>query len=250
MANYKHFALFYDQLTENIDYGGRAAYFDSIIKKFGNGGNLLLDLACGTGSLSIEMERIGYDVIGTDNSSDMLSVAMGKDHKNVIFLCQPMDKLDMFGTMDVVICALDSINHEINPKKVKKAFERVSLFLNDGGLFIFDVNSEYKHENVLGNNTFVYDLGNIYCVWENSYNRDLLKTSINLDFFHSKDGKNYKRYGESFAEVVYTPEQIEEFVSDAGLEIVGIYEGDGFNHPKNDSERIVYVVKKNFKKGG
>lgn len=247
MAIYSSFAMFYDQLTENINYDDRAAYFNSITKKHGNGGNLLLDLACGTGSLSIKMEDLGFDVIGTDVSVDMLNMAMEKKHNNIIFLCQPMDKLDMYGTMDVVICALDSINHEPNIKKVQRAFERVSLFLNDGGLFIFDVNSEYKHEIVLGDNTFIYDLENIYCVWQNNYNKNQKQTTINLDFFCTDDEFSYTRYEESFVERVYTHDQILEFIENSGLEFVDMYEGDTFLAPTENSERIVYVTRKNMK---
>ena len=245
MSSYASFSLFYDRLTENIDYSTRAAYFNSIIKKYGNGENLLLDLACGTGSLSAAMSKLGYDVIGTDASADMLSVAMEKEHDNIIYLCQPMHRLDMYGTMDVAVCALDSINHETDMSRVAKAFERVSLFLNDGGLFIFDVNSEYKHEFVLGDNTFIYDLDDVYCIWQNKYDKQKKQTQINLDFFSTENGTDYLRFDEQFSERVYTHAQIMEFIENAGLSFVSMYEGDSFLQPKEDTQRIVYVTKKN-----
>lgn len=157
MTDYSRFAEYYDVLTKNICYKERAAYFNTLIERFGGkSGGILLDLACGTGSLSEEFTKLGYDVIGVDNSQEMLSVALEKKLDSdlpIQYLHQNMTKLDMFGTIDITICALDSLNHLPNLDAVKATAERVSLFTNPGGLFIFDVNTPYKHEKVLANNT-------------------------------------------------------------------------------------------------
>ena len=168
--SYNTFASFYDELTDNISYPARAAYFDSIIRRWCPKASILLDLACGTGTLSIELARLGYDVVGTDGSEQMLSEAMqnkaralyGEDFEReepsdpsierLLFLCQPMQQLDMYGTIDAAVCALDSLNHITDPAVVQKVFDRVSLFMNPGAVFVFDVNSVYKHREVLGNN--------------------------------------------------------------------------------------------------
>ena len=125
MSGYRSFAYFYDALTENISYRERAEYFDSLIKKHGGRKNILLDLACGTGSLSEAFSEMGYDVIGVDSSEDMLNAALDKKFEsghNIQYLCQDMTNLDMFGTIDVTVCALDGINHHSRLADIEKTF--------------------------------------------------------------------------------------------------------------------------------
>ena len=163
---YNNFALYYDSLTSNISYKKRAEYFNQLIIKHMGNANLLLDLACGTGELSTEFNRLGYDVTGVDISEEMLSIALDKQYDNktdILYLCQDMTKLDLYGTMDVAVCALDSLNHITENEKIQTIFDRLSLFITNDGLLIFDVNTLYKHEKILGNNTFVYDMENVYC---------------------------------------------------------------------------------------
>jgi len=132
MSHYSAFARYYDELTANINYKKRAEYFNEIIKKFKTTqGNILLDLACGTGSISEEMAKLGYDVIGVDNSDEMLGIALNKkfdSNLHIQYLCQDMRQLDMYGTIDVTICALDSLNHLENINDVKEVLKKVSLF--------------------------------------------------------------------------------------------------------------------------
>ena len=126
MSDYGDFARFYDKFTSNVDYPARARYFDTVIQKYNPDAQILLDLACGTGSLSFELEPFGYDIVAVDNSYEMLSVAMDKKaelESNVLFLCQEMSELDMFGTIDATVCALDSINHVTDYELVKKTFK-------------------------------------------------------------------------------------------------------------------------------
>lgn len=245
---YSAFAAFYDELTGNISYGQRAKYFDSIIKKFHTSGPILLDLACGTGSLSVELSRLGYDVIGVDHSADMLSVALEKkleSGQDILFLCQDMTELDLYGTVDTTVCALDSINHVTDPEKVKKIFQGVSLFTAPGGLFIFDVNSPYKHRRILGNNTFVYDCDSVYCVWQNEYEEDTQTVSISLDFFaYEEESDSYRRSGEQFQERSYEPCWLEQLLEDSGFELLAVYADDSLEEPKEDSQRLIYVARK------
>lgn len=247
MSGYGNFAHYYDILTGNISYKDRAAYFDMLIKKHGGKKNLLLDLACGTGSLSEEMCRLGYDVIAVDGSEEMLNEALDKKFDsglNIQYLCQDMTKLDMFGTIDVTICALDSLNHLPNLDAIKQTINRVSLFCEPGGLFIFDVNTPYKHKNVLGNNTFIYDMEDVYCVWQNTYTEEDNRVEMWLDFFEKQENGSYERYDESFSEIAFDDAVIEKIVADSGMEIVGKYDYDTTEPTKADSEKIVYVAHK------
>ena len=246
---YSAFAYFYDALTENISYKDRAEYFDRLIKKHGGTKNLLLDLACGTGSLSEELSRLGYDVIGVDNSPEMLSEAMDKKIEsglNIQYLCQDMTEIDMFGTIDVTICALDSLNHLQSFEDIERTISRVSLFCEPKGLFIFDVNTPYKHEKILGDNTFVYDTEQVYCVWQNELQTDEKTVEISLDFFipASDDAPIYERESEQFTECAYSGAEWEEMLKNAGFSVLGVFDGYTENPLTDASERAVYAVRK------
>lgn len=247
MSSYNVFARYYDDLTANIDYRKRAEYFDSIIKKFkSTKENILLDLACGTGSISEKMAELGYDVIGVDNSEEMLGIAIEKKFDSglpIQYLCQDMREIDMFGTVDVTICALDSINHLPSFEDIKKTFSRVSLFAEPDGLFIFDINTIYKHTHILADNTFTYETDDVFLVWENKLNPQNFDVKINLEFFE-RDGDKYYRSSESFTEKAYPVEDIDKALIDSGFEILAHYDDDSFNPPTPESQRIVIAARK------
>lgn len=261
--SYNTFAHFYDELTDDISYADRAAYFDRLIQHFHPGASILLDLACGTGSLSIALARLGYDVVGTDASEQMLSEAMQKKEivlygenfereepsdpgvAKLLFLCQPMQELDMYGTLDAAVCALDSINHVTDPAVVQKIFDRVSLFLNPGAVFIFDVNTPYKHREVLGNNVFVYDREDVYCVWQNTLQPDGMQVQMDLDFFaYDEPSDTYRRTSESFCERAYADGEIRQFIQNSGLKLLATYAADTMEPVGERTQRAVYVAQK------
>ncbi len=245
MDSYCDFADFYDSLTLNVDYRKRADYILEIFKRLNHNMGLTLDLACGTGNLTVELAKSGVDVYGIDGSENMLSQAMNKSAMlgvNILFLCQQMQDIDLYGTIDTCVCTLDSINHLTIPKDVQKTFDRVSLFMNKGGYFLFDVNTIYKHQNVLGNNTFVYDTDDVYCVWQNSLKENNI-VEIDLDFF-IPDNDAYVRTGESFEERAYSHNEITEMLAKAKFEVVGCYGDMTFEAPKEDEQRVIYVAKK------
>ncbi len=155
-----------------------------------------------------------------------------------------MEELDLFGTIDAAVCTLDSINHVTDESKVKEIFRRVSLFMEDGGIFIFDVNTPYKHRKVLADNTFVYDMDEVYCVWQNSTDENLL-TRVTLDIFeYDEESDSYIRYGEEFAERGYDLELLKGFAEQFRFEIIGIYDELTREPLKKDSQRAVFVLKK------
>lgn len=247
MTGYSTFARYYDSLTANIDYKKRAGYFHEIIKRYKNTeGTILLDLACGTGSISEEMAKIGYDVIGVDYSDEMLGIALDKKFDsglNIQYLCQDMRKLDLYGSMDITICALDSINHLNSLADVKKVFKNVALFSEPQGLFIFDINTLYKHRNVLANNTFTYETDNVFCVWENTLVEDTDEVKMNLEFFELEENGLYSRTSDSFSEKAYSEESIEELLRECGFELLAKFGDDSFSPPACNSQRIVYAAR-------
>ncbi len=245
MSSYKYFASYYDILTSNIPYLKRGEYFNAIINRNGKHDGILLDLACGTGSLSEVMATLGYDVIGVDSSYEMLSEAMNKRYESghdIMYLCQDMTEIDLYGTIDICICALDSINHVCDTKAVQTIFNKVSLFLHPEGLFIFDVNTTYKHNEILANNTFIYDYDEVYCVWQNTL-ADNNIIDINLDLFCKNDDESYTKLTEQFSERAYTHEEILRFINNTNLKLVDFYADDTFDKPNETSQRIIYVVK-------
>ncbi len=244
--SYDNFSRFYDLLTDNVEYEKRAEYFCRFLSLCGIKDGILLDLACGTGSISVEMAKKGFDVIGVDSSIGMLNAAREKAYENgqqILLLNQSMDEIDLYGTVDCAVCVLDSINHLEDAAKVRRTFEKVSLFMNQGGAFAFDVNTLYKHKNVLGDNAFVYDLDELYCVWQNSYNEADSSVDISLDFFEEEDGVYY-RSGESFTERAYELEDIAAWLEKAGFEVVGIYDDMTLNQAHSETERAVFLAKK------
>lgn len=248
MNGYGDFAFFYDDFTENVNYEKRSEYIFSLLTDNGIGKGILLDLACGTGSLSFLLEEKGFDVIGVDASEEMLSVAQEKKMEkgsDIIFLCQKMEELDLFGTIDACVCTLDSINHLKGEKEVKEALRRASLFMNDGGIFIFDVNTPYKHKEILGNNTFIYDTDEAYCVWQNTYNENDGSVNICLDIFdYDKDEDVYIRTGEEFTERCYDLQDLKKWAEEVRFEVIGIYEELTKNEVSEKTERAVFVLKK------
>lgn len=247
MAGYGDFSYYYDLLTENVDYEQRCDYICNLLAENGISKGILLDLACGTGTLSVLLSQRGFDVIGTDASEDMLTKAQEKKYDaapDAIFLCQKMEELDLFGTINAAVCTLDSINHLTDIKKVEEVFRRVSLFMEDEGIFIFDVNTPYKHREILADNTFVYDLDEVYCVWQNATDESLL-TTVCLDIFeYDEESESYVRYGEEFSEKGYDLELLKSLAEKYRFETVGIY-GEMTKEPvKETTQRAVFVLKK------
>lgn len=242
---YENFAAYYDKLNENVGYESRTEYICSLFNKFDKMPSLLLDLACGTGGFSNCMANRGISVIGVDISYEMLCEARertAKQGNDIMYLCQDAAELDLYGTVDGAICCLDSLNHITDYEKLCKAIARVSLFLEKDRLFIFDVNTPYKHKEILGDNTFVLETEDIYCVWQNEYCGNNV-VEINLDFFEENNGV-YHRTSESFSERAYTEEELKNAVEKAGLKIEAVYEEMRYTAPTDSTERIIYITRK------
>jgi len=242
--SYNSFASVYDELTKNVDYKGRALYIKEILEKYNITDGLLLDLACGTGSLSIELSKLGFEVIGTDASFDMLSEAQNKafsEEENIMFLCQKMEETDLYGSVRAIVCALDSINHLTDYELVKKTFKNLKNFLDTDGIIIFDANTLYKHQKVLANNIFIYDEKNVFCAWRNKLLEDNKTVNINLDFF-VKDEENYFRCGENFNEVAYTDNELTKAVEESGFSVLSRYHESTLDLPTETTERVTYIV--------
>lgn len=245
IESYGRFAELYDKLTFDVPYNEYADVVEILIKKHGVNSELILDLACGTGSLAGILSARGYDMIAADGSEEMLGCAIEKyGQEKILFLNQPMQEFELFGTVDVIICMLDSVNYLTEKDDLYKTFALCHNYLNNGGLLLFDLNSEYKFKNILADNIYTYETEDIFYVWENNYNDKEKLCDFFLTFFKEKENGLYDRIDEHHIERCYSDEEIAEALEKNGFEITGRYDGYSQNPVKIDSERVLYSAVK------
>ena len=245
--SYSSFAAFYDSLQSDVMYEQRAGYIAKLFKKYDRLPTQLLDVACGTGGFSLQFAKMGMSVTAADPSPEMLSVAQKKASAtdlDIMLVCQSARDTKLPYAVDGAVCCLDSINHIIDKRELKASFRAVAAAVKDGGLFIFDVNTPFKHRNILSGNTFVIENDDVYCVWQNSDCEKNGIVGICLDFFGKDADEKYIRTTEEFAERAYTDEEIRGMLEPAGLEVVAVLGDMSFKAPKACDERVIYVTKK------
>ena len=248
MADYDLFSRCYDQFTEDVDYAFRVKRLLELFEKYDRKPTLLLDLACGTGNFSFPLAKAGIDVIGVDCSEGMLAAAMAKLPEgctNPLFLNQYAEELELYGTVDAVVCALDSLNYLRNTKELQKVFSLVNNYLYPGGVFLFDMNTPYKFENIYADNSYVLEDEGIYCGWQNEYNSKTKLCRFYLSVFEECEDGSYLRTDEVQTERCFSLTSIKRALSSAGLEMCGIYGDTDFSLARNDSERWYFAARKN-----
>lgn len=245
--SYSSFAAFYDSLQSDVMYEQRAGYIAKLFKKYDRLPTQLLDVACGTGGFSLQFAKMGMSVTAADPSPEMLSVAQKKASAtdlDIMLVCQSARDTKLPYAVDGAVCCLDSINHIIDKRELKASFRAVAAAVKDGGLFIFDVNTPFKHRYILSGNTFVIENDDVYCVWQNSDCEKNGIVGICLDFFGKDADGKYIRTTEEFAERAYTDVEIRGMLEPAGLEVVAVLGDMSFKAPKACDERVIYVTKK------
>lgn len=245
MSGYEALASFYDQLMGDVDYAARAEYLLRLMARHGCARpEMLLDLACGSGSLTKELARRGVEMIGVDGSVDMLAEAQLKqpeDGPPILYLQQDMRQLDLYGTVSGAVCALDSLNHICHTGDLCEIFRRLALFIEPDGLFIFDVNTPYKHREVLGNNAFVFEEEEFVCVWRNRLLARTCEVDMQLDFF-VENGNGYNRLTDHIRERAYTPATWKRLLREGGFEPLALYGDMTTRPPASQDERLVIVA--------
>ncbi len=241
--NYKDFSFVYDELMGDVDYSKLCKTMLALCKKYNHTPRLVLDAGCGTGSFALELTKKGLDVIGVDASYDMLSVAREKLGVSATLICQTLQDLDLYGTIDTCFCTLDTFNHITDYDQLQKALDKISLFLEPNGLLIFDVNTVYKHQEVLCNNIFTEQTDDIYMVWQNSLSDDGVTVNIDLNFFVADEKDKYIRLQENFDERAYTQEQLHSLLKNSGFEVLHTCDFYGGEVEKT-SEKVIYVARK------
>lgn len=242
-GGYGDFADAYDALTfDVIPYDEIAAYYAKIIGGI-TSGKRLLDMGCGTGNLTVRLARRGFDVIGQDASPEMLSIAAAKSAE-ILWICQKMEETDIGEEVDAVISTLDSINHLADRAAAERCFARAAASLKKGGAFVFDVNTVYKHREILADNTFVYDVDGVYCVWQNTFDESDSGVNIELDLFFEEEDGIYSRGGESFREIAFPEDELRGMLDKAGFEVLNVWEYLTFAEPTAQSEKLLFAARK------
>lgn len=244
-ASYGDFAYVYDALTNDVEYEKRTAFVEGLfLKHLENKPELICDLGCGTGTVCTILEKKGYDCIGIDSSESMLSVAQKKNCDNkVLYLNQDITDFELYGTVDVFLCMLDTLNYITEPKDIEKVFKLVHNYLNPAGLFIFDVNTLYKFETVLSANTFVYEADDIFYTWENYFEDSLLDFELNF-FVKENEKNNYKRFSEHHTQRYYSQDFICDMAKKYNFEVKSICGDLDDRSPNVNDERMYIVLKK------
>lgn len=243
--SYGAIAGVYDRLNADIDYKKWADFIENIFDRYlCERPRIVLDLACGTGTMTRELSGRGYDMIGVDGSEDMLSEAYmnsGEEEK-ILYLMQDMRSFELYGTVGAVVCCLDSINYLLDENDVKKTFRGVHNYLDPDGVFVFDVNTPYKFKEIYGNNAYILegerdDGSAIYCGWQNEFDADTGICEFYLSLFEEDGGGAYIRSDEHQRERCYALSSIKEMLCECGLEFLGVFSDYGFSEPTPSTER-------------
>lgn len=259
---YTDFASVYDVFMDETPYQSWADFLAEMIEKYGisrpvrdgQEKNLVLELGCGTGTLTELMYEKGYDMIGVDNSQEMLGVALAKKEASgseVLYLCQDMRELDLYSTVGTVISVCDSVNYLLEDQEVEAVFRLVDNYLYPGGLFIFDFNTVYKYEQVIGNGVIAENREECSFIWENYFHEKERVNEYDLTFFVKEGDRNlFRRFTETHFQRGYTLEEMKRFVERAGMEMLFALDADTHESPGAESQRIYLAAREQRKKIG
>lgn len=257
MDAYTSFAEVYDTFMDNVPYEEWASYLKQTLSEHGIEDGLVLDLGCGTGTLTEILAEYGYDMIGVDNAEDMLDIAMEKrmeSGKDILYLLQDMREFELYGTVRAIVSVCDSVNYITDPEELLHVFKLVNNYLDPKGIFVFDFNTEYKYREILGDNTIAENREDCSFIWDNYYYEDEKINEYELTLFIRDDELSEEcgqdicaKFQETHYQRAYTLEEIKELLKKSGLEYVDSY--DSFTKEKvtNQSERICVIARENGK---
>ncbi|MGD9560334.1 MAG: class I SAM-dependent methyltransferase [Oscillospiraceae bacterium] len=243
---YNTFAYWYDRLNGEADYDKLSERIIAILRENGIDNGIVADLGCGTGELALLLAEAGYDLIGVDGSADMLCVFRDKAMvagrgQDILILCQKLETLDLYGTIRAAVSSFDTFNH-LDKAALESAIGRVALFLEPGGMLLFDVNTPYKHEQVLGNNTFQTKLedGKSTFLWQNHYDPERGACEISIRLKES----GVVKFSETFWEYSHPLPFLEDLLARKGLKLCRVEDGETFGPVRAESERLLIAARK------
>ena len=245
MSSYEALAGHYDELTEDVAYTRRADFVEKLMGRSRVPVKTVLDLACGTGTMTAIFTRRGYELVSVDASADMLAVAREKTAgipgEPPVFLQQDMPRLDLYGTVEAAICCLDSLNYLTRPSDLRRTLGRLRLFIQPGGVLIFDVNTPYKLQNLDGQ-VFLDEREDVYCVWRTEYNRRSRICTYYMDLFSQEKGELWRRDFEYHRQRAYSVEELEGYLREAGFTRIRTFGDCRMRPPRENEERIYFCA--------
>ena len=247
MDAYTSFAQVYDLFMDNVPYEEWGAYLSNLLKEHGIEDGLLLDLGCGTGKLTRIMESYGYDMIGIDNSYEMLDMAREYASENILYLMQDMREFELYGTVRAIYSACDSINYILEEEELKEVFKLVNNYLDPGGLFIFDINSPFKYEELLAENTFAETREEGSFIWENYYDEEEQMNEYDLTLYIKEENGSFQRFQEEHYQRCYDLSTIKRLLKEAGMEFIAAYDAYTNEPASDENEKILIIAKEKGK---
>lgn len=251
MEAYTSFSEVYDLFQDNVPYKEWCCYLSGLLREYGVKGGLVLDLGCGTGNLTRLLAKSGYDMIGVDNSGEMLQIAMDKEQEtkgNILYLLQDMRDFELYGTVGAVVSICDSMNYLLQFEDLVRVFRLVNNYLDPGGVFIFDLNTEYKYRELLADNTFAEDREEGSFIWNNFYDEEERINEYDLILFIRED-RLYRKFEETHYQRAYSLEEVKAAATTGGMEFVAAYDACTHNPVRENSERIYVVLREQGKEG-
>ena len=245
MSAYEALAGVYDRLTEDVGYERRADYLEKLFRKSRIPVRMVLDLACGTGSMTALLMGRGYEMIAADASPDMLSAAREKTEGKAgippVFLNQSMPELDLYGTVDGAVCCLDSLNYLTSPRDLRRTLGRLRLFIQPGGVLIFDINTPYKLQGLDGQ-VFLDEREDVYCVWRTEVEKRSRICTYYMDLFTREQGDTWRRSFEYHRQRAYEVEELKGYLQEAGFTNIRTFGDCRMRAPREREERIYFCA--------
>ncbi len=245
MASYESFAQVYDTFMDNIPYDEWCAYLHGLLTQYGVADGLVLELGCGTGEMTERLAALGYDMIGVDNSAEMLEVAQEKKDTSghdILYLLQDMREFELYGTVRAVVSVCDSINYVTDAEELVKVFSLVNNYLDPGGVFLFDLNTVGKYRE-LGESVIAENRDEGSFIWENWYDEETRINEYDLTLFLRQESGLYEKYEETHYQRAYEIGEIEDALARAGLKLEAVFDAFTQDAPRPDSERVYFVAR-------
>ena len=248
MEAYTSFAMVYDEFMDNVPYEEWCGYLAGLLEEYGCRDGLVLELGCGTGAMTRLLAARGYDMIGLDSSEDMLSIAREwQEDAGILYLEQDMTDFELYGTVSAVVSVCDSMNYITDEQDLVQVFRLVNNYLDPGGVFIFDLNTLYKYEVLLGENTFAENREDCSFIWENDYDPEGKINEYDLTLFIREDDGRYRKYEEVHYQRAYTLEEVQKAAREAGMAFAACYDAFTRMPPSPDSERMYVILREQGK---
>lgn len=250
MEAYSDFASVYDELMDGVPYGQWLENIVGELARYGINDGLVLELGCGTGEMTQRLARRGFDMIGVDCADEMLNIAVQKREASgldILYLNQDMREFELYGTVRAVVSVCDSINYLLEDEDITECFRLVNNYLDTDGIFMFDFNTRYKYENVIGDSVIAENREDCSFIWENYFDSETAVNEYDLTIFKKEKNGLFSRHCEVHCQRGYTLEEMKGFIDAAGLEFVRAYDADTLLEVTAESERIYCVAKEHGK---